>query len=379
MLSTSANNVYDAAELQSSIIRGWPEFAFLDKAVCAARVASWAASSVQRRENAPNIATGLEFETLTISRLRLSISPRSPVSEETLMAATVHFIVSAGDILNEAQLRDMIEGFNMMVMSYGGIDAVLQTMSASTVFAVLHCDIFGSLLNAEQHFFVQLEKPQRPQTFAEIYRIRPMVVDVSQYIAPDVVEVFGELSLLLHSRQQSNQSRTLSEFELRHLTLLNQWVDYRLGVLQTQYINDCSLSELVVVALIILKQEIISDEAAHSIMVSTLLSRLQISISNFLPQASQPGPQLETVQILTTWTSLIALAGVPLTFQRLWFADFIHNSLTFRYGPIRDWPRSWEEDLRVELEQLLWHEKIATRYGSLCMEIRGHQQARHFT
>lgn len=325
------------------------------------------------------VITALDFETLTISRLRRAISPRAPVSEEILLALAVYFIISAAESFDTSQLRNTIEGVNVMVMSFGGIDAVLQRMKASTVLAVLRCDVLGSLLNAERHFFVQLEKPRRLQTLSDTYQPRHSDIDISRCIAPDVFEVFDELGLLLYFKQPSNQRQALTTQESYYLTLLDQWIDYRLGVLQASHINDCSISELFTFALIILKQEILTDTVQHSVLVSTLLAGLQTSISHFRTWVIESEAESKLIQTIILWTSLIALTGMPLTLQRLWFADYIHNSLNGRYGPIQDWPDSWDKDLRVELQQLLWHERTATRYAALCTEIRGHRQARGFT
>lgn len=356
---TNANVPFDSSGTRSDMVAGLLESVLVDELACCALI-TYATKCSISRVSAPNEVLSLSFENRTLRLLRRQIESGAIVTEDLILAASVYFIAAALDHSNKLELRRMLAGINVLVSSCGGVGQVMQTMKGSTIMSVLTCDIFNSMLNADLHTFAALKKPSAPSTFETVYAGSVPDIDLNQYLSKDTVDLLNDFDFLLFFRHPSRQTRSLSPVESQYLPALSQWLDFRLGVLQHYHLGTGSFSETVLLAMILVKQEVVADGAEHSILILTLLERLKTAIQRCQTQDST------TSRIVCMWACVCALVGRTVLSARDFFFVYIRDILLGRYGQQSEWPQIWWITLRVELKQILWHEKIERRFHTIC-------------
>lgn len=359
---TESTHPFDITTTLHELTRGWLASAHSDEAVCTSSIAYCAWFHSERMMQQPElIQLSLKNEARTLTLLRRRIETGEAVKEGTLFAAALHFYVVSSTTQNQSQLSRIAQGIAAMVAAYRGKSAIVRNVSPSTRRALIHVDVFHSLMSTQKPFLEDLELPVRPASYETIFTAPAIDKEVMNCLGPELVDVLEDLHFALFFLTPSQQSRKLSSDESRYLYVLLQRISHGLCNQQSRLVTGPSLLKIAVYGMILVQKEVMIDIVQHSIVLITILQRLGNTISTY--QRPLQGVEL-TVAL---WASTVALVGTDFESERLWAIEFIKSTLINIYGP--SWPENWVTELRRELQRVLWHHRIEVSFMATCARV----------
>lgn len=364
VIDTTRNMLpFDVANTQDELTRGWLALSFTDEVVCMSFVTycAWFYTEKASRQTEQTTVC-LRHEARSLALLRRHVEQDNAVTEGTLLAASLHFFITTFSTMSISQISRIGRGIAALVRARGGPDVSMLNISSSTKQSLIFVDIFNSLVSAEEPFLRKIQLPPRPRSYDSLFSESAIDYAIVACLEPGVIEILKDLHFALFFRTPSQQTRSLLSEESRYLFMVLQRISYGLCTQQSRLVASYSLSEIAVYGMILVKEQVLLDMVQHPIMPTTILRRLQTAILSSTVSLVGSG------MTVALWSSVMALIGTRFETHRTWALNFIIQELTRRYG-CASWPHDWANNLRRELESILWHHQIEVAFRTLCNKI----------
>lgn len=353
---------FDFLSTRLELAHGWARSAFADDAVCYAFAAYCARLQSKSAVGDRQERHALEFEKYAVATLRSRLHSGAQPTEHTILVAALHFVMLAFEDVDTRELVRIGKGIRAMLEACGGTTCTLKRMQTSTIQSLEICDMFCAFLNSAAPMYSRVRQPRPPTTLVELGVTDFAHTQLETDCGPCVMAAMRTLHVILHFRQPSRQSRTLTTEEASYLYQLLRYSENQLGFLQAQYAGSSTLSEVLVLAMMVVKREVIPLHAQHVALQTVILRRLYAAIvANIVPNL----PEIKLQHNVLIWACLVALVGSGVEKIRAEFQDMIVQLIQLKYMGDR-WRPDWTVDLRQRLQALLWHTRIEIRYHQLC-------------
>lgn len=357
---------FDVVSTRLDLAHGWAQSAFADAAVCYAFAAYCArlqsrSSLVDRQERHSHVYEGFALTTLR-ERLEVKLRP----TEETILVAALHHTMLAFGDLDAEELTRVLAGINAMVLAYGGYARMSRRMRLSTIWSIGICDMFCAFLNGSAPMCGRVRRPRPPLSLSDLYVTRFGNAELEDRCEPSVMTTMEDLHFILYFRSPSRQKRDLTADESLYLYEMVRFTDNQLGFLQAQHVGSGTLNEVLIMAMVILKREVIPLNAQHVSLISAILDRHHKAIVANLSTITKHDELQRNVLI---WACLVALVGFGLEEVRADFRTMMISVIQLKYGGEK-WPSEWQADVWRGLKSLLWHARLEDHFLLFCEGLR---------